>query len=66
MDKKKVDSETAFKWIEELVPNTWINAFLILVSFPKCDMILNNNLEVFNSYILEATKMTFLSSGAKA
>jgi hypothetical protein len=27
MDKLKIDSGTAFAWIEELVPNTWVKAF---------------------------------------
>ncbi|KAM0899920.1 hypothetical protein ACQ4PT_020989 [Festuca glaucescens] len=59
MDKLKVDSEVAFTWIEELVPNTWIKTFFS--EFPKCDMLLNNHSEVFNSYILEAREMPFLS-----
>jgi hypothetical protein len=59
MDKLRVDSEAAYKWIEELVPNTWVKAFFS--EFPKCDMLLNNHSEVFNSYILEAREMPFLS-----
>jgi hypothetical protein len=59
MDKLKADSEAAFTWIEELVPNTWIKTFFS--EFPKCDMLLNNHSEVFNSYILEAREMPFLS-----
>jgi hypothetical protein len=50
MDKLKVDSEDAFKWVEELQPNTWIKAFFS--DFPKCDMLLNNHSEVFNRYKL--------------
>ena len=29
--------------------------------FPKCDILLNNNSEVFNSYILEGREMAVLS-----
>ena len=59
MDKLQVDSAAAFGWIEELVPNTWIKAFFS--EFPKCDMLLNNHSEVFNSYIIDAREMPFLS-----
>ncbi|KAM0904344.1 hypothetical protein ACQ4PT_018059 [Festuca glaucescens] len=59
MDKLKAESEGAYSWIEELVPTTWIKAFFS--EFPKCDMLLNNHSEVFNSYILEAREMPFLS-----
>ncbi|KAM0842294.1 hypothetical protein ACQ4PT_058448 [Festuca glaucescens] len=59
MEKLNVDSETAYAWIEELAPNTWVKAFFS--DFPKCDMLLNNHSEVFNSYILEAREMPFLS-----
>jgi hypothetical protein len=59
MDKLKADSATAFAWIEELIPNTWVKAFFS--EFVKCDMLLNNHSEVFNSYILEAREMPFLS-----
>jgi hypothetical protein len=59
MDKLKVDSEQAYQWVEELVPNTWIKAFLS--DFCKCDMLLNNHLEVFNSYILAARENPVLS-----
>jgi hypothetical protein len=33
----------------------------IFIEFPKCDMLLNNYSEVFNSYIFEAREMFFLS-----
>jgi hypothetical protein len=59
MNKLKADSASAYCWIEELVPSTWIKAFFS--DFPKCDMLLNNHSEVFNSYILEAREMPFLS-----
>ena len=29
--------------------------------FPKCDVLLNNNCEVFNKYILEARELPILS-----
>ena len=50
MDKLKVDSETTYEWIEQLVPNTWIEAFFN--EFPKHDMFLKNHLEVFSRYLL--------------
>ena len=46
MAKLQADSATAFQWVEELAPNTWIKAFFS--EFPKCDMLLNNHSEVFN------------------
>ncbi|KAM0839990.1 hypothetical protein ACQ4PT_059958 [Festuca glaucescens] len=59
MEKLKVDSEEAWKWVEELPPNTFVKAFFS--DFPKCDMLLNNHSEVFNSYILEAREFDVLS-----
>jgi hypothetical protein len=50
MDTLKADSEAAYEWVEQLVPNTWIKAFFS--EFPKCDMLLNNHSEVFNRYCL--------------
>jgi hypothetical protein len=45
--------------VEELQPNTWIKAFFN--DFLKCDMLLNNHSEVFNSYILEGREFPVLS-----
>ncbi|KAM0860075.1 hypothetical protein ACQ4PT_046746 [Festuca glaucescens] len=59
MDKLQVDCNEAFQWIEKLDPKTWVKAFFS--DFPKCEMLLNNHSEVFNSYILEAREMAFLS-----
>jgi hypothetical protein len=59
MDKLLADSPAAYAWVEELVPNTWCKAFFS--EFSKCDMLLNNHCEVFNSYILEAREMPMLS-----
>jgi hypothetical protein len=59
MEKMRVDSPEAHAWVEELQPNTWIKAFFS--DFPKCDMLLNNHSEVFNSYILEAREFPVLS-----
>lgn len=59
MAKMKVDSEEAYNWVEELQPSTWIKAFFS--EFPKCDMLLNNHSEVFNSYILQARELPVLS-----
>jgi hypothetical protein len=59
MEKMKADSEDTWKWVEEMQPNTFVKAFFS--DFPKCDMLLNNHSEVFNSYILEAREIIVLS-----
>lgn len=33
----------------------------LFLEFPKCDILLNNNCEMFNSYILDAREMQILS-----
>ena len=40
-------------------PQTWVRAFFS--TYPKCDILLNNNCEVFNKYILDAREMPILS-----
>jgi hypothetical protein len=40
-------------------PKTWVRAYFS--EFPKCDILLNNNCEVFNKYILEARELPILS-----
>ncbi|WVZ81107.1 LOW QUALITY PROTEIN: hypothetical protein U9M48_028523 [Paspalum notatum var. saurae] len=42
-----------------MAPNTWVRAFFS--EFPRCDILLNNNCEVFNKYILDAREMPILS-----
>jgi hypothetical protein len=42
---KEINADT-YKWLEELPPNTWVRAFHS--DLPKCDILLNNNCEVFN------------------
>uniref|UniRef100_A0ACD5VHE1 Uncharacterized protein n=1 Tax=Avena sativa TaxID=4498 RepID=A0ACD5VHE1_AVESA len=59
MEKMKVHSQAAYDWVEELPPNTWVKAFFS--DFPKCDMLLNNHSEVFNSYIVDEREMPMLS-----
>ena len=49
----------AFHWTERLDVNTWVKAYFS--DFSKCDILLNNNSEVFNSYILDAREMAVLS-----
>ena len=46
MDEMKELNKDAHDWLEELPPNTWVRAFQS--DFPKCDILLNNNCEVFN------------------
>jgi hypothetical protein len=50
MEKMKTDNPSAFDWVEELAPNTWVKAFFN--DFPKCDLLLNNHCEVFNRYVI--------------
>ena len=52
-------SAAAFHWTERLDPKTWCKSFFSV--FPKCDILLNNNSEVFNSYILEGREMPVMS-----
>ena len=58
-EKMKALDEAAFKWLEKMAPNTWVRAFFS--EFPKCDILLNNNCEVFNSYIIGARELPILS-----
>jgi hypothetical protein len=46
MEQMKKDSPEAYAWVEELAPSTWVRTFFS--DFSKCDMLLNNNCEVFN------------------
>ena len=55
MEEMKVISLEAYKWLEQLPPNTWVRGFQR--ELVKCDILLNNNCEVFNKYILEAREM---------
>ena len=59
MDLMKGLDQKAFEWLEKMPPKTWVRAFF--AEFPKCDLLLNNNCEVFNKYILEAREMPILS-----
>ena len=59
MEKMKSLNVDAYKWLEKMPPNTWVRAYFL--EFPKCDILLNNNCEVFNSYILEARDLPILS-----
>lgn len=52
-------NQEAYDWLSNMSPNTWIRAFFS--DFPKCDILLNNNCEVFNKYILEARELPLLS-----
>lgn len=55
----KTDSIGAYEWVEQLPPKTWVKVFFS--DFPKCDILLNNICEVFNSYILEARELPIYS-----
>ena len=59
MEKMKADSVPAYEWVEKWPPRTWIKAFFN--PFPKCDILLNNMSEVFNSWILPARELPIYS-----
>ncbi|KAM0921562.1 hypothetical protein ACQ4PT_006755 [Festuca glaucescens] len=59
MEEMKLLNKEAYDWLEELPPNTWVRAFQS--DWPKCDILLNNNCEVFNKYILEARELPVLT-----
>ena len=59
MELMKTLDKYAYDWLEQMPPNTWVRAFFS--EYPKCDILLNNNYEVFNKYILEARELPILS-----
>jgi hypothetical protein len=59
MEKMKALDVGAYEWLSKMEPNTWVRAYFS--TFPKCDILLNNNCEVFNKYILEARELPILS-----
>jgi hypothetical protein len=46
MEQMKALNPGAFGWLDNLDPKTWVRAFQSDVQ--KCDILLNNNFEVFN------------------
>jgi hypothetical protein len=59
MEKMKTLDVGAYEWLSKMEPNTWVRGYFS--TFPKCDILLNNNYEVFNKYILEARELPILS-----
>ena len=59
MEAMKTLDKDAYDWLEQMPPNTRVRAFFS--EFPKCDILLNNNCEVLNKYILEARELPILS-----
>lgn len=59
MEKMRNLNHEAYDWLSNMSPNTWARAFFS--DFPKCDILLNNNCEVFNKHILEARELPVLS-----
>ena len=59
MEKMKTLDHKAYEWLEKMPFNTWVRAYFS--TFPKCDLLLNNSYEVFNSFILKAREMPILS-----
>ena len=55
MDRMPLLNKDAHDWLEELDPKTWVRGFQS--DFPNCDVLLNNNCEVFNKYILEVREL---------
>jgi hypothetical protein len=46
MEYMKTLNPDAHAWLDNLDPKTWVRAFQS--ELPKCDILLNNNCEVFN------------------
>jgi transposase-like protein len=46
MEEMKLLNVDAHAWLSNLDPKTWVRAFQS--DLPKCDILLNNNCEVFN------------------
>ena len=59
MENMKALDANAYEWLSKMAPNTWVRAYFS--TFSKCDILLNNNCEVFNNYILEARELPILS-----
>ena len=51
---KTLDKD-AYERLEKWAPNTWVRAFFS--EYPKCDILLNNNCEVFNKYTLDTGEL---------
>uniref|UniRef100_A0A453FLQ3 Zinc finger PMZ-type domain-containing protein n=1 Tax=Aegilops tauschii subsp. strangulata TaxID=200361 RepID=A0A453FLQ3_AEGTS len=58
-EKLREDSPSAYAWLDGKDPTQWVKAFFSV--FPKCDILLNNMSEVYNSYILEARDFPVIS-----
>jgi hypothetical protein len=52
MEALKKLSPAAYAYLEKIDPRTWARAFFDTT--PKCDLIMNNLCECFNSYIIKA------------
>jgi hypothetical protein len=59
MERLRVLNVDAHKWLGKMEPKTWVRAYFS--KFPKCDILLNNNCEIFNKYILDARELPILS-----
>ncbi|XP_040380846.1 uncharacterized protein LOC121054682 [Oryza brachyantha] len=59
MEKMKAINQEAHEWLEKMPPSTWVKAFFS--EYTKCDILLNNNCEVFKKYILDARELPILS-----
>ncbi|XP_073152374.1 uncharacterized protein [Henckelia pumila] len=51
--------ENAYQWFNDKTPTQWSRSHF--QEFPKCDMLLNNGCESFNSVILEAREKPLIS-----
>ncbi|KAM0929447.1 hypothetical protein ACQ4PT_001527 [Festuca glaucescens] len=59
MEEMRLLNSEAHAWLEELDPKTCTRAFQS--ELPKCDILLNNNCEVLNKYILEGRELPVIS-----
>lgn len=59
MDGMKELNLEAYEYLEAIEPSSWCRAFF--QELPKCDLLLNNNCEVFNKWILDARELPVMS-----
>jgi hypothetical protein len=59
MEQLKVINENAFNFLDKIDPSGWSRAWFN--SYPKCDLLVNNISECFNSYILKARDKPILT-----
>ncbi|XP_051152715.1 uncharacterized protein LOC127266501 [Andrographis paniculata] len=59
MEEMKKASEDVFNWLANKSPDHWSRSHFSV--YPRCDMLLNNTCESFNSFIMEARDKPIIS-----